>query len=582
VKRPSESPDVTVVYPAEFAGPARPPAGAVISANQYVAMRDGIQLAVDIYSPPAEGRFPALLSLSPYSKDIQQQPPQWSHAIESGATAFYVANGYVHVIAQGRGAGRSQGRWGLFDEGERTDGYDLIEWIAEQPWCDGNVGTIGDSYWSWSQYHAAAQRPPHLRCICQCDAATDFYRDLIYQGGVYNAEFLDKWVPYHTRMMAWPGPVAGKEPPLNLPYEVTLRPYDGAWYRERSPVTYLDRIEVPVMSISPQGGAIHMRGQLAGFPKIRSPKKLLVVPPTGFWSHTRYLTNRALNAQMLRWFDHWLKGVDTGIMDEPQVAIFDAGTRDWHHAERYPIAETVWTELYVRSAEQTPADPARGRLAFTPPQSEAPDSYRLPDSLARSIDGDGALTYATDPLEVPLRVWGPVGFTLYASSSQTDTVWHVKLLDRAPDGAARPLSRGILRASFRAVDLARSLPAQPYHPFETTELLEPGTAYAFEIEMRPIFFTFAAGHRIELQISSEDIAYSNYMRQLDVQLLPWPVENTVYHTGERASHLLLPVIPQIRDTVAVSAPISEIAWPVVPGFWRADTTDWPLRATVKD
>ena len=546
-------------------------------------MRDGIQLAVDIYRPAKDGRFPVLLSLSPYLKDIQQQPPQWSHAIESGSTSFYVGHGYVHVIAQGRGAGYSQGRWALFDEKERTDGYDLIEWIAKQPWCDGNVGMIGDSYWSWSQYHAAAQRPPHLRCICQCDGATDLYRDLIYQGGVYNAEFLDKWVPYHTRMMAWPGPVEGKEAPLNLPYEATLRPYDESWYRERSAATYLEQIEVPVLSISPQGGAIHMRGQLAGFPRIRSPKKLLVVPPTGFWSHMRYVTNRALNRHMLRWFDHWLKGIDTGIMDEPEIAIFDAGTRTWRFENEYPLARSVWTKLYLRSgAHETSSEPSRGGLSVDAPANEAADSYRLPDSLAQSIAGQAVLAYTTETLTTPLRIWGPLSLTLFASSSQPDTVWHVKLLDIPPEGGARHLSRGILRASFRAVDEGKSRPGQPYHPFEKNDLLTPGAVYKFEIEMRPIFFTFGVGHRLEIQIASEDLAYSNHMRQLDVQLLPWPVTNTVYHSDDHASHLLLPVIPDAPEIAPVTSPLSEIGWPVVPGMWRADTDDWPLRPDDND
>ena len=148
--------------------------------------------------------------MSPYSKDIQQKPPHWSHAIESGATGFYVPKGYVHVIAQARGAGLSQGQWNFLDENEQHDGYDLVEWIAAQPWCDGNVGMIGNSYWSWSQYHTAAQQPPHLKCICPCDGTTDIYRDLCYQGGVYHHGFLSGWIHYHTAMMAWPGEVDGQ------------------------------------------------------------------------------------------------------------------------------------------------------------------------------------------------------------------------------------------------------------------------------------------------------------------------------------------------------------------------------------
>ena len=130
-------PAVTYTYPEALVRAPEPPAGAKLDGNVYVAMRDGVRLAVDIYKPERDGRYPALLSLSPYIKDIQRKPPHWSHAIESGATSFYVPKGYVHVIAQGRGGGLSQGQWRWFDEKERTDGYDLIEWIARQPWCTG-------------------------------------------------------------------------------------------------------------------------------------------------------------------------------------------------------------------------------------------------------------------------------------------------------------------------------------------------------------------------------------------------------------------------------------------------------------
>jgi predicted acyl esterase len=560
------------VYPAALIRSPEPPDGVRLTESVRATMRDGIRLAVDIYAPLAEGRFPVLLSLSPYSKDIQQKPPHWSHAIESGATGFYVAHGYIHVVAQGRGAGLSEGRWALFDERERTDGYDLVEWIAAQPWCDGNVGMIGDSYWSWSQYHAAAQQPPHLRCICQCDGTTDLYRDMCYQGGVYNAEFLDTWISYQTKMAAWPGPIEGKEPPMHLAYETAMRPTDGSWYQERSAWSVLDRIKVPVMSISPQGGAMHMRGQLAGYPRIQAPKKLLVVPPTGFWSHLRYLTNPALNAQMLRWFDHWLKGIDSGLMDEPEVAIFDTGTSIWRHEAGYPLARTNWQEFFL-AGDGT----VGGSLGAATSAAAPPDVYGLPASLARTLAGKPVLSYTTAPLDAPLRLWGPLSLTLHAASTQPDTVWHVKLGDMAPDGAVRPLSRGILRASFRAVDAARSLPGQPFHPFDQQILLEPGATEEYQIELRPVFHTLAAGHRLVLTIASEDVAYSNRQRTIDVQLLPWPVENSIFHDSARPSHLLLPVVPDAPEICPVGAPIANIQWPLVAASWMADTDDWPLQ-----
>lgn len=562
------SPRVDPIYPDVYLRSPVPPAGAALDENVYVRMRDGVQLCVDVYRPKSGGRYPALLSLSPYSKDIQQQPPQWSHAIESGATGFYVANGYVHVVAQGRGAGRSQGQWRWFDEKERTDGHDLIEWIAAQHWCDGNVGMIGDSYWSWSQYFAAAAQPPHLRCICQCDGTTDLYRDACYPGGIFNASFINHWIAYHAAMAAWPGPVEGKEPPINLHWEIVKRPFDEAWWQERSARSLLDRIKTPVLSIAPQGGQMHFRGQLAGYAEINAPKKLLVVPPTGFWSHVRYLTNPPLNAQMLRWFDHWLKGIDTGIMDEPEVAIFDTGTRSWSHADGYPLKKTRWTRFYLR----------QGAISAARPEDEpAPDTYRLPDSYAQLVAGKPVLAYETAALDQPLRLAGPLSLTLFASSSRIDTLFFVNLFDVAPDGRAVSLSRGMLRASLREVDEARSKPGQPWHPFTRMQPLEPGRVTEFQIELRPLFHTFKRGHRLQLTIASEDIQFNNPLRQIDVQLLPWPVENAVHRSARHPSHLLLPVHDDDPDPAPVSSPVGDIDWPLVPGHWMPDTDGHPLK-----
>ena len=540
-------------------------------------MRDGIRLCIDIYRPPAAGKYPVLLSLSPYAKDFQQHPPQWSHAIESGATAFYVGNGYIHVIAQGRGAGRSQGKWELFGPAERTDGYDLIEWIAAQDWCDGNIGMIGDSYWSWSQYHAAIAQPPHLKCICQCDATTDLYRDLAYQGGIYNHQFLSQWVPYHSAMMAWPGDVEGKQEPMNLSYQAVRHPCDDDFWQQRSARRGLGDIEVPVMSICPQGGHMHFRGQLAGWPKIASRnKKLYVVPPTGFWSHLRYLTDRALNTQMLRWFDHWLKGIDTGLMDEPDIAIFDSGTRSWRYEGEYPLARTQWSKFYLRAGE-TPEDLPRGKLDATPPGDETPHRYAMPESYARLTKGEPVLAFTSAALDAPLRVWGPLSLTLHVASTQVDTAFFVKVFDISAGGGKRLVSRGLLRASFSEVDAARSAPGQPFHPFTRQELLEPGCKVECQIELVPMFHTFAAGHRLQLEIASEDLQYSNPLRTLDVPLLPWPVENTIFHDSASPSHLLLPVIPDAPELEPVGEPLASVDWPAPPGNWLPHTAGWPLK-----
>jgi hypothetical protein len=280
---------------------------------------------------------------------------------------------------------------------------------------------------------------------------------------------------------------------------------------------------------------------------------------------------------MLRWFDYWLKNIDTGIMAEPEVAIFDAGIRQWRYENEYPVKRTEWTKLYLRTNPAGPAMQAPyGLLSNTPPGNEAPDKYKMPDSYAQLTTGKPVVAFATPPLEKNLRVWGPLSLTLYGSSTSLDTAWYVKIVDLKPDGTVARLTRGILKASFRELNKAMSGPGQPFHPFERMDLLEPNEIYEFQIELSPIFYTFKAGHRLQVQIASEDIEYNNIQRQIDVLLLPWPVENTIYHDVGHASHLILPVIPDAPEIRSVEPPLSEINWPMVPGNWMPNTDGWPL------
>jgi len=187
------------------------------------------------------------------------------------------------------------------------------------------------------------------------------------------------------------------------------------------------------------------------------------------------------------------------------------------------------------------------------------------------------LAYRTAPFENPLCLGGPLSFTLFAASSQIDTLWFINLLDVPKEGRAVPLSRGLLRASFREIDETRSKPGQPWHPFTRMQPLEPGRVYEFQIELRPVFHTFKVGHRLELTIASEDIQFNNPLRHIDVQLLPWPVENSVQHSARYPSHLLLPVLDERPEKQSMAAPVSEIDWPLAPGQWMANTDGYPLR-----
>jgi putative CocE/NonD family hydrolase len=161
----------------------------------YFKMRDGIRLASDVYRPDGDGKFPALISLSPYGKEHQRigLPPQpsgsplWDGTVEAGDTDYLVLKGYAHIIADIRGTGYSEGQYvGLFPKEEGRDGYDLVEAIAAEPWCDGNVGMIGMSYFGATQLLTAAERPPHLKAICPYQASSDLYW-MGYDGGILSA-----------------------------------------------------------------------------------------------------------------------------------------------------------------------------------------------------------------------------------------------------------------------------------------------------------------------------------------------------------------------------------------------------------
>jgi predicted acyl esterase len=236
--------------PSTVRGPLVP--GIKLDENVYVAMRDGIKLAVDIYRPEKEGVYPVLLSMAPYIKEIQQWTSELTHSIEAGATNFFVPRGYVHLIVQLRGTGFSQGQFNFCSLKEHQDGYDLVEWASRQTWCNGNVGMIGDSYFAMTQYMVASQQPPHLKCIAPFDGCSDMYRDFTHQGGIYFGWFMGMWGPDTIRQCIWPGPVEGKLPPANIFADVASHPYDDEYYQERSSIYKMDKINVPVLAIIAQ------------------------------------------------------------------------------------------------------------------------------------------------------------------------------------------------------------------------------------------------------------------------------------------------------------------------------------------
>ncbi len=541
----------------------------------FIPMRDGVRLAADIYRPDTEGKFPALLALCVYGKDLQVLPvkqPQgrenslvWDGTMESGNTEYFVSRGYVHIIADVRGCGDSEGEYvGVCSHTEGEDGYDLIEWIARQPWCDGNVGMVGISYLAGVQAYTAAEQPPHLKAIFPWEVWSDVYRQLATSGGVIQ--------PLMYRLFSGrgmdPGPTNGSgmahnniisatvknTPPDELKklweerlsdpdlmvysiYWSCLRypkkspifadflfhPNDGPFYWERTPYKKYDKIKVPFYTGGPWVG-FWPDGAFAMYNGVDAPKKIILAPLALCDERPWY----QLHDEVIRWMDHWLKGIDTGFMEEPPVKIFVGGINEWHYENEWPLARTQWTKFHLHS---------RGRLMTEAPIfNEGPDIF-IQQPLDETSEVN-SIKYSTAVFTRDVEITGPMCLYLYAAIDQEDTNWNVILWDIDQYGTKKMLTGSWLKASHRAVDESKSEPWSPWHPHTENEPVTPGKVYEYAIGLSPIANVLRAGHRVEIAIASMDNGPGGLHICSSKTTL-----HQIHHDPQYASYLLLPVIP---------------------------------------
>jgi len=537
--------------------------GIIKEASVSIPMSDGIYLDADTFRPDSPGKFPAILGVHPYDKELQTAPifptglNMANGGIEAGDYNFYVRRGYVQVIANIRGSGKSGGKYLNYGPREVQDTLEIIEWVANQPWCDGNVGMFGVSAFAVAQQQVAAVNPPHLKAIFAPFGYTDFYRDKFYHGGILSHAFMRGWTTTidNIRCDSWClekwGKGKYKEAILQaledkeireVPYlvdalknpeqggnallvDILLNPFDGDYFCERT-VHYEKGIEVPAY----HGGCwgiygLHLPGAFRSWENWRGLKKMVVGPPI-------YLDRPLYQYQYesLRWFDYWLKGMDNGIMEEPPITLFVTGTDEWKSTTEWPLPETRWTPFYLHS---------KGLLSeheFWPNEG----SSTFEDSLFNRE----SLTFLTPALIENTEVIGPMVLNLYASTTDTEILWFVSLLDIDPQGNETMLTRGWLRGSQRKLDPQASKPWQPYHSHTKREPLIPGEIFEFNIEIRPYGILFKAGHRIGLRIKCvDDEQPSNFLQAIGMGHL-WRLSAsrvTVYHQAEYPSHLLLPI-----------------------------------------
>jgi len=584
---------------------AQPPNAGQYSAEQFevkatrghkAPMRDGVRLSVDMYQPKADGRFPAILIITPYGNN-----PGFAKR-----GSWFAQRGYVVAIADSRGRFDSEGTWDPFDPKHKTDGYDLAEWLASRAWCDGKVGMMGLSYMGWTQWWTATQAPPSLKAIVPEVAPPDAFYNTPYQNGV-----LVSW------MMDWAGANAGR-----VGQVMGAGPYGGFAAEERRLADYM---QLPYVKLNELRGALDapwferwIRANTASDPYWRAiayqtpqsyakvavpslgatgwfdadfpgaPMNYLAMKQHGAtadarrprlvigpWQHI-INTSRKLGAfdygpeaiidwdgYVCRWFDHWLKGVANDVTNDPPVHVFVMGRNQWRAEQDWPLPQTRWTKYFLHSGGRANSIGGDGTLSTSADEKDGAEFDRytydpakptrspftgghLEDGAAdtrKSSSGSDVLVYTTPPLAEDVEVVGPIAAKLYAATSARDTDWMVRLCDVQPDGFSAMLCEGVMRARHR--DPARGGAFNP----DRLSTIEPDAVLEYTIEFcRATGNVFGKGHRIRVEISSSYFPY--YLRNLNtgadnigLETTSVVAEQKIFHSAAHPSHVVLPVIP---------------------------------------
>ena len=540
-----------------------------VDSHVAVKMRDGVTLYADIYRPVREGKYPVLVTRTPYG--VQREGV---HA----ALFKFAENGYVVVNEDVRGRFESEGKWTPFmDEGK--DGYDTIEWAAKQAWSNGKVASIGGSYLGNNQWLAGAEAPPHLAAMFPAVASTSIYHNWAYLGGAYRLSFNFGWgvVRMPHRIMQPQNWHTDKTSPADLKYDKILRHVplgDGDlesshsavahyrdWLKHETYDSYwkgagvedrFDRIKVPVHTI---GGwwDIFLAGTINGYVGMKGKGAKMIVGPWGHGPSRKFGEQdfgpgamRDLFALELRWNDRWLKGIQNGVDTEPPVELYYMGANQWRKEADWPIPGTTYKPMYLSGNRL---------LSFAKPHHSGEQSYIAdPENPVPTLGGNNCcgsptvagpvdqrpiesrpdvLSYTSEAMTEPLTIAGPVKMSLFASTDGKDTDWMVKLVDVAPNGYAMNIAEGILRARFR-------------EGLDKVKLLTPGQTYEFTVDMIGTANVFLPGHKIRVDIMSSNFPQfsvnPNTGEPLATAGVGRKAKNTVFQGGANMSAIILPVV----------------------------------------
>jgi predicted acyl esterase len=524
---------------------SQPRYGVKFEQNVPIRTRDGTVLRADVYRPDVadEEKFPVLMSLSAYQKAMDRILPHeapFTH-VERPEPSWWVPRGYAVVFVDSRGTGASPGVADIWSMQEARDYYDAIEWGGRQSWSTGKVGLIGVSYYSITQWNVASLQPPSLTTIVPWEGWSDLYRESVFQGGVFDQGFYGSWWLDVMGKQLLENTRADNSAAFNEPlvWNYMTHPLDGPYWDEVKARAQFDKITVPLYSSGNWGGwNHHLRGNIEGYVRSASKVKKLQVH---IGSHTGAFYSEEGKTELLRWYDYWLKGKDTGIMDEPPVKLCIRTSVDkctWRFENEWPLARTQYTKYYLTTRRAGAVDDALEdlRLSTEAPGRASEITYPAgPQAHRRAARGEPTVTFVTEPLEKDVEITGHINLVMWVSSETDDMDVFAYLRNMAPDGTVETATRGILKVSHRKLDPDLSTFYRPYHTHDEEQKLEPDEVVPIQVEIWPTSMVFEKGHRIRLDIQADDDGhyFAAYKRG----------NNTIYTGGDRTSYVLLPIVP---------------------------------------
>ena len=524
---------------------SQPEYGVIFEEDVPIRVRDGTVLRADVYRPdaPASARFPVLMSMSAYQKALDRILPHdapFTH-VERPEPDWWTSRGYVLVFVDTRGTGTSPGQSDIWSMQEARDYYDAIEWAADQSWSTGKVGLVGVSYYAITQWNVAGLKPPSLTTIVPWEGWADLYRDSVFHGGVFNQGFYGRWWLDVRGKQLLENTRAHNSAALSedLIYNFLAHHMDSPWWDEVKSRAQFDQITVPLYSSGNwEGWNHHLRGNIDGYVRSAAAVKKLQVHTGG---HVDAFYSDEGKHEMLRWYDYWLKDIDTGIMDEPPVKLcIRTGEEEctWRFENEWPLARTQYTTYYL-TAERADvvADAIHDvRLSTSPPRREAQLTYASgPEAYSRANRRLPTVSFTTEPLASDVEITGHINLVMWVSSETDDLDVFAYLRKINPDGSVVTATRGILQASHRKLDPALSTPYRPYHTHDEEQKLMPGEVVPIEVEIWATSMVFEAGSRIRLDVNAHD--GQHYFAAYNLG------DNTIYTGGDRASYVVLPIVP---------------------------------------